>query len=80
MKQTGDMLKSNDEGIIKRIEDEVWTTKFEAEQGIDQILGVIQNKAEELKSTSGTNEIEQSANLKASWTARFPAMTARFCS
>lgn len=66
MKQTGDMLKSNDEGIIKRIEDEVWTTKFEAEQGIDQILGVIQNKAEELKSTSGTNEIEQSANLKAS--------------
>lgn len=66
MKQTGDMLKSNDEGVIKRIEDEVWTTKFEAEQGIDQILGVIQNKAEELKSTSGTNEIEQSANLKAS--------------
>lgn len=66
MKQTGDMLKSNDEGIIKRIENEVWTTKFEAEQGIDQILGVIQNKAKELKSTSGTNEIEQSANLKAS--------------
>lgn len=66
MKQTGDMLKSNDEGVIKRIEDEVWTTKFEAEQGIDQILGVIQNKAEEFKSTSGTNEIEQSANLKAS--------------
>lgn len=66
MKQTGDMLKSNDEGIIKKIEEEVWTTKFEAEQGIDQILGVIQNKAEQLKSTSGTNEIEQSANLKAS--------------
>lgn len=66
MKQTGDMLKNNDEGIIKRIEDEVWTTKFEAEQGIDQILGVIQNKAEELKGTSGTNEIEKSANLKAS--------------
>lgn len=66
MKQTGDMLKSNDEGVIKRIEDEVWTTKFEAEQGIDQILGVIQNKAEELKGTSITDDIEQSANLKAS--------------
>lgn len=62
MKQTEDMLKSDDKAIIKRIEDEVLTTKFEAEQSIDKVLGAIQNKAEQLKGTSEANENGQMAN------------------
>ena len=62
MKQTEDMLKSDDKAIIKRIEDEVLTTKFEAEQSIDEVLGAIQNKAEQLKGASEANKNGQMAN------------------
>ena len=62
MKQAEDMLKSDDKAIIKRIEDEVLTTKFEAEQSIDEVLGAIQNKAEQLKGASETNENGQIVN------------------